>query len=237
MKILFDNLLDDATITSVNASPNYAVENLQDQFVEVRYQSALSSDTITITLNEISSINCIFYNYTNADTMEFKLYNSSDVLLYTKTISSVSDDISGYYFTTVENVSYITLYITETTAPYLGSLGFGQAKEMKNLANQDWSEPITDNTVITTSPEGSVLQNYVQPLDGYTFTFRDYTREEINEIKTLIKSIGIGKGVFIDITEDNHSFINTLFAYLIATISPVRNGRRYDFTLQIREAR
>jgi hypothetical protein len=61
MRILFDNVLDVATLTSLNAEDAYPVRNLISPFLRQIYQASGATDTITIALTEDVDIDAIFW--------------------------------------------------------------------------------------------------------------------------------------------------------------------------------
>lgn len=279
MKVLFQDLINDSTITSLNASANYPVGNIRSEFIRTRYQSTTSSDTITIILDETKDINCVGLAWINATKIIVTV--SSFATSYAETINDPLQDCNFIYFDTVQDAYKITIYIekvleeteatifdceeTEATTfdceamgatvfdaeqyipfnpdyyggiyPFIGKVSFGECTTMDNLGSAGTTEPMIDNTFVSNSPFGSVLQNYIEPLQGYALQFKDYTRDEYNNIQYLYKKVGVGKPLFIDITEDNHDFLVPIISQITITLSPVRNGRRYDFLLNILEAR
>jgi len=77
----------------------------------------------------------------------------------------------------------------------------------------------------------------VRPLRAYAVAFTDITREIMDEIMALYRSVGIGKPLWFDITELAHTFVKPIYGKIMSAISPRRNGRRYDFDITIKEAR
>ena len=81
MKILFNDLIHDATISSLNGSESYSVQNLASRYLRKRYQATGNSDTITLTYASDVTIDSLFWGYTNLTTMLVKFYNSDDELI------------------------------------------------------------------------------------------------------------------------------------------------------------
>ena len=61
MKILFDNILEDSTLSATNESLNYPVANLGHPFLEKRFQSTTTTSTITADWTTDQCISCFFY--------------------------------------------------------------------------------------------------------------------------------------------------------------------------------
>ena len=86
-------------------------------------------------------------------------------------------------------------------------------------------------------PAGQSTREYVRPLESYTWTFRAYSRERINEIKAIYRERGRGSHVWISPTEEDSSFLSPFYATIESEIAPVKNSIRYDFTWTFKEAR
>lgn len=81
MKVLFTNELKDATITALAPNANYPASNLNHIFAKLKYKGVGYSDTITAMLPDNVTANCFFYTYTNAESMEVRLYSNASALL------------------------------------------------------------------------------------------------------------------------------------------------------------
>lgn len=236
MKILFDNKVVGSTITSLNENANYPAENLSDEMLWKRYQAIRDTDTITILFDLSLSIDCFFYSYNNVSTMVVKFYDIYDTLLYTETISTVYDS-DAIYFTEVEDVSYIKIDVTTSyTNAYCGGMAFGLSEDFGNVFSV-WEDIPIDNSIVNDSDSFQSLQNYTEPADGYNFSFYDLTNDEKLYFQDLYKSKGIGGKIWADPFEDNHDYMTPLYATIRSVIAPIKNGRRFNISLKIREAR
>ena len=234
MILLFEDKVANATFTSLNASLNYPAENLQNQILRKRYQSSIESDTITITFSGASTIKDFWYAFTNATSLELRLYSGLSVLLHTITISS-PQAIDAYHFTAVE-ASYAEIDIAGSTGVYLGGVGLGSGVTYPDPLNA-WEENYIDNSVVATSRAGQTLQDYVEPLKVNNWTFREIDRDDMNSFKTLYKNKGIGKPLWVDLFEGNHDFLEPIYASIGQPIVTTKNGRKYNFNINMREAR
>ena len=80
MKILFDNLLESATFSSVNASANYPVSNLVDGFLRVRYQAAATTDSIEITPTSAITMNSFYLGYIgNVSSITLRVFSGDEL--------------------------------------------------------------------------------------------------------------------------------------------------------------
>ena len=80
MKILFNDLIHDATISSLNGRATRC-RILQADTSGKRYQATGNSDTITLSYASDVTIDSLFWGYTNLTTMLVKFYNSDDELI------------------------------------------------------------------------------------------------------------------------------------------------------------
>jgi len=236
MKILFDNEILDSTITSTNDNANYPASNLIDLFLWTRYQAIGQTDTITIQLDVDIDASCFFYSYNNLTQMVIRFYDLYDNLLHTETISEVYDE-DAIYFTLVEDINYIQIDVTtDQINAYLGGAAFGIAEDFGDVFSV-WDDEPQDNSIVTDSDSGQSTQNYNKPLMAYNFSFYDLTNNEKLYFQELYKETGIGGHVWADPFEDNHDYMVPMYATLRSTIAPVKNGRRFNISLRLREAR
>jgi hypothetical protein len=236
MRILFDNEALNAAITSYYESANYPASNIIHPFLVKRYQATADSDTITLTFDTEFSASSIFYGFTNATSIIVKFYDVLDNLLHTETIADPQQRDSAF-FTQVDNISYLEIdVITDMIAIYLGEFGCGLEIQMPDPLG-DWPETPVDNSEVSDSVGGQTLQNYVEPLDSYTFNFRDLERDVAIAIRDACKEVGIGGKLWVDAFEEDHEFMQPMYATLRAQPTIQKNGRRYDLSLSVQEAR
>jgi len=81
------------------------------------------------------------------------------------------------------------------------------------------------------------LRDYVEPLRLHSWTFPEVTRDDINDWAEYFKDLGIGKPIYIDPFEDDHTFLKPLYAALTEPFAAKKVGRRYTFDLTVKEAR
>lgn len=262
MKILFDNVLIDATITADNASANYPVSNLVHPFLHKRYQKVNTTyDTITITLSAATTMNCFFVSYSNANKIVVRFYNASSTLLRTETFSGVNneryttggdlrvltdgdiriaqeaygEDSDAVHFDSID-VKTIEIDVYGDSSAYVGGIAAGEAEDFGDPMSP-WEEPYIDNSIVADSLYGQTLQQQIEPLRAYTWMIRDLTRSETNDIRDIYYQYGYGARLWIDPFEDDHDFMRPFYGRLNAAPRITKNGRRYDVELQFREAR
>jgi hypothetical protein len=237
MKILWNNLLDDAELSSLNASLNYPVTNLQDSFLYVRTQSSIDVDTVTIMFDEDASISDFFWGYTNATKFVLRLYNYENELLYTETINDPDPQWGSVGFDIVEDVDHAELdIIGDEIGTYLGGIGIGIAYVMPDPLSE-WDETPIDNSDWSRSPAGQTLQNYTRPLRREPRKFADVSHAIKEEIMALYYEVGTGAALWFDFTELDHDYKKPLYGIIANIINPQKNGRMWEFDIVAEEAR
>lgn len=237
MKILFDNVLLDATLSADAASANYPVENLIHQFLYKRYQHLDPSyDTVTITLDAETDINYFFAGYSNAPQVVVRIYSGAAALLSTDTLTSIGTGTKRIKYSQTYAVKTIEIDVYGGVGGYLGGVGAGVIEDFPDPLG-DWSEPFEDNTTVTDSATGQSLRNRILPLKRYTWIFKDVERSVANDYKLLYNNYGIGAIIWIDPFEDVDDFLTPLYAKILAPPGTTKNGRRYDQEWSFRELR
>jgi hypothetical protein len=236
MKILFDNYIADSTLTALHASLNYPVTNLQDSVLRKRYQCTQDSDTITITFSEPMNVDSFFYAYTNATYLQLRLYRDYETLLFTLTIDDPVEECGAHFFSLVEDVEYAELDIRGSEGVYLGAPGIGDAIDFPDPENT-WKDTIQDNSSSSENVYGSTWTDYIEPLRIHNWICREITIEDALYYISLYKLTGIGKPLFIDPFENNHDFMEPLYAKFTNPIDKQKNGRRWQLNIDIKECR
>jgi len=95
MKILSDNIISSATLSSLHENPLYPLLNLQDRYIRNAFESSSPSDTITLEWTVDQITNCIFWGYTNLSSMLVKFLDSEDNIVE---LVYFSDGNVGHYY-------------------------------------------------------------------------------------------------------------------------------------------
>lgn len=266
MKILFENQVLAADITTVNSSSNYPVDNLKSPFLRKRYQSASSEDTITINFGSEKPISSLFWGYANLDKMNVTFKNNEgDILDYIyfeggnvgHYYGYPTDQYYGYdavhygYYDRESNHDYdqvigwhfptmmVREVIIEIEGPpglYLGGLGIGESLLLPD-PTAEWKESYLDRSFTSEAQGGQALQQYVEPMREHEWTIRGVNRADMNRFKNVYKKHGVGYHVWVDPFEENHDFMEPFYGVITKAWEPKKNGLEYDFIVGIREAR
>jgi len=233
MKVLFDNKLLTATLSAVNASPNYPASNLAHQILKKRYQSVASADTIVAEWAAAVVVNCVYLGYTNAETIEVRLYDAASALLSTITI--IPADLASH-FATIADVRKMEIDVEVAAGSvYVGGVGVGQEYTMPDPRN-DWTDAPLDNSTVETSRDGQVFANRIAPLRQIPLSFFSVGFASFRELRDLITPVNRAIPVWLDPFEDWHDEMPPLYGAMeLGKVT--KRDHVIDFTLNITEAR
>ena len=226
MKILFNNLVLSATVTALTADANYPATNIQSPFLRKRFQSTNATDMLTITFSALTSINSIFYGYTNASTVTARLYNSGGLIItYT--------GISPSKFFADTSVTYVEIDLIASATAYMGGVGIGKSETL-DPPESFWEETFDDRSIVSESQTGQVLQEYVEPLRIYNFNVPTITRDEVRAFQLVYLKYGRGALLWLDPITDA---LPVIYCRLTEPIATTKNKRIYTLKLTLKEAR
>jgi len=233
MRFLFTNEILNGVLSATNENTNYPVENIQDRFLEKRFQDDGGSSVITIEYTSDISANCLFYAFHDLTVLSAVYKDSTGATLATVAPSTI-EDVGIEYFTKLTTIRTIEITITGN---YIGGLGTGVYYQMPNpLA--DFPLALQDNSYVFQSPSGQVLSNYEKPLKAQSFNFKDETNTIANELKSRYITLGAGTPFYADFFEGNRiDFFEPMYCYFTEAPGDQKNGRRRDLAVNLLEAR
>ncbi len=257
MRLLLDNILSTATLSSLHEDSNNPLTNLYHAFLRNRYQSEDISDTITIEFPDPVSINSFYFGYTNAESLAIQFLNADgDIILENDNFELATEDgftlatedgfdligydgeepeqIESFHFDPI-TVKTILIYLSGSENVYLGGCGVGTTYAPPSPSD-NWIEPLEDRSIVSESQAGQVLQEYVEPLRAYEFSFQLLTRTELNELRQTFIDLGRGKPIWIELVPD-HDEIIPLYGSINADPGTDRARMLLSFTLKFKEAR
>jgi len=234
VRLLIDDLVRDATLSTDVSSANYPVTNVQHRFLKRRYQPSDTDATITVTFDAVSSVDCFFYSYHNLTAIAVRLYNSGDSLLHTETISSPESGAGAVYFTSVASVAYAEVDITSGASAYIGGIGLGEYLDIgRPLA--DFRERLIDNAAVSVSPAGQTQQVYVEPFGGDSYTVPNMSRDTLFDLREAVAAVGRANGMWIDPFYLNHSYRLPFYGRIVSPIESQKNGNTFDLPIEFQE--
>ena len=264
MKILFDNILKTKQILSVNASANYPARNLTDNFLRLRYQVNTTSDSLTILLGETVTIDCLYMGYIgNLNDIKVSFFSGGAVLdvvfdsqhitepgvlrifeegvlaMFGGGPSDYFDDYDRQEFTSrhfapITGVDEIRIDYTGTNPFFVGGIAAGLCTDMPPAIVQ-WEDSYRDNSVVTTSAQGQVLPQYIEPLKQFVFTFESVSYSEFLALKEKFRSVG-PKPVWVTFFEESENEYPPGY-YQVEMRGQQRDRLTYIFSVTFTEAR
>jgi len=231
MRVLFNNLIYDATLTATYADGNYPVTNLIASAVKKIYKSTEVSDMITIIFDDAQTIDSCFVGYTNATNIVLSLYDSDSNLQYSTYIST---DKLGKVFTPVGCVSYATLTFTSSDTLYVGTIGIGESYTMPDPDDGIVAKPI-DNSTREFSTGGQLFINRVPIRKTFDTTISNILVDDYNAIFALWANLE--HPVWVDVYEETSGIINPIFADVVMGEDPTQSWKRYALTLTFTEVK
>ena len=231
MRVLFDNLIYDATLTANNANGSYPVTNLIAAAVKKIYKSTSTSSEITIAFDDAKTIDSFYLAYTNATSITMSLYNSSDSLLYSTTITT---DKLGKVFTPIDNVSYIVVNLGSSETLYIGTVGVGKSYTMPDPDNGIVTKPI-DNSTREFSTGGQLFINRIPVRKTFDTTISNILVDDYNAIFALWANLK--HPAWVDVYEETSGIINPMVSDIVMDAEPTQSWKRYSLTLTFTEVK
>lgn len=235
MRILWDNKLKNAGFGGVDIDENYPSSNIAHVFLQKKCQATGQTGTILANFSTNQSISCMFYDYHNLSAMELRLYDGSDVLLYTHAFTPQVGS-GAEYFALVAGVASVQVDITTTEDfAMVGGIGLGTCLELPPFLT-DYDIAYTDRSLVSESDGGQVLTEKLVPFVGYTLNFPDIDGSTWAEIYAMFLAVGVGVPVYLNLYEDDQVSEPVLYARLEPP-KKKRYGQGFNVTLTFREVR
>lgn len=231
MRILFNELFENASVLATNQSLNYPVANIIHPFLQKRFQSTTTSSVITATWTTDQCMSCFFYGFHTLTSLTVVYKNSVGTIIKTLNITS-PEDIGVEYFDELTTVRSVEITVNGASGFYLGKIGGGCCYQMPDvLAPYDSGN--SDNSSSSSSPHGQRLVNSVPKLRALSYGFRELTLDLKNEIDALYTP----KNIFFDLYEGNRDKEPPIYGYFTETFNFPYEARRYSLTIKIGESK
>lgn len=231
MRILFDNKLNNATLSSLHQNSLYPVARLKDSFLKRIYKSTENSDTITIVFASEEKIDCIYIGFTNALTASAILKGISGNTLYSGTINVQR---GGGVITSTTGVKSAEITLSGTENIYLGTIGIGDAYTMPDPLN-DIIKSFVDNSETYQSNDGQYSKNKIAWLRFIKASFATVDDIDLyNEIYLLFSEVD--RPVWLDCFENVNGALNPMYCS-VEFKADSKNDKLYKFSFEATEAR
>jgi hypothetical protein len=210
MRMLWDNLIKEATLSATNEDANYPISNIYHEFIEKVFYSSTPSSVITITLDTVSDIDCVAFGHHNCNSVSFVFKNSGgsqigSTLTYTVPNQRIMEYVD------YDDVATIEVTIQSTSTVFIGNISVGEYYDFPEIA-MDIEINITDTSQNEISMGGQVSANIGTALDQINIGIPECEGSFINDLRTIKKGIGISPGIWLDVYEDSDEY-DFLYCY------------------------
>jgi len=240
MIVSYDNVLKNGTIAATNENINRPVSNIIHNFLELAFYATGQNSVITITLDDVSDIDHIAFDYHNIDNMTVRFYDSLAALIDTEIIT-VGENCNFHIFDTVEDVKEITITIDTLAAfLYVGGISMGEYFEIPNF-QQSLNGEIGIFDTDFTSGGGQSSGNKRRNLFTYRLSFADIDNTDKILIDNYLDAVQNSTPHFIDFYQDAHTYFLPFYGKLqIKSVSTVKrriSTWRWNIEMIYKEAR
>ena len=245
MRILYDNLLESATLAATNEDANYPVENIHNNSLKIRFQADTNSTVITATLASASTVSTFAFGNHNISTVAVQLTDSvAATTTYNYTASDLqfsSDNKKAIiYETAVSDIVEIEYTITSAVATYVGGLYAGQYLQMPEFAiNPKIGKKSTGST--QKSRGGVAFDVPGVTLETFSCTFDNGSITDLNAQQAWFAAVQTYKPTWYDRWEsDDPQIFPPLFAQNTNDVSWIKGqeGLIFDsFRLDLEECK
>jgi hypothetical protein len=264
VKILFNNLIKHATIQSVNAAANFPVTNLQDNFLELRYQVNETSDSVSVQFEQAITISCIYMGYIGnlegirvtafsngvaqdivfdslhiAEDGVVRIFDTDVLAMFGGGASDYFDDYGGQkyisrHFDPITGIDELKIDYTGTNPFFVGGIAAGLCVDMPPAIGA-WEDSYRDNSNSTESAYGQIEPQYIKPLKTFAFTFEAVRYSKFLEIKEKFIEAG-NRPVWVTFFEDSEDDYPPGY-YQVEMRGQQRSSNNYVFSVRFKEAR
>lgn len=253
MKILWNNYLEDSTVTASDNDSLYPVSNLTDTFLLRKFQPGTSSTTVTVLFPEDRTVSMIAYGYNNVESAteeliitkgaleeliitkgateeyiitleaQYRLKDSGGSTLYTGVLDVGSDTNVSYPTSTV--CRSVEIDFAAGTTLYVGGLSIGDpfAYEGIQISPNINLIPRVRREV---TEGGQLVAQKNKALKTWRVTLPTFNNAKRLEISTMIESVGYDKCFYVDLLEDSDN-IDPMYCSF-TDIGRIRAGQDMD---------
>ena len=222
MRILYNNLLEDASNSATNEDANYPIDNVTDTTLLTEFRATTNSSVITCTLDEASTISTFAFGNHNIDTLQITLTDSvagTTVYNYTAADLRFSAAVTQkiVYETAETDIVEIEYDITSVATLFIGGLSAGQYLQMPyfdilpNISFDSTGDRQKSRGGVTFNVPGIVLESF-----GCVFNAGSITN--YNEMNAFFALVQTYQPYFVDRWEDSVLF-PVLFAQNTSDVS------------------
>jgi len=267
MKILWENYLEDSTVTSTSEDSLYPVENLYHRFLEKKYMSVGSTGRIIVEFPEDRTVSMIAYGFTNVRTSSGDGYKivqgASDTLKIvdgSSEILSISlqsrfelqDNAGNVLYSSLLNVGgdinvnyvpptvcrRVVIDVSASEEVYIGGLAIGDPLYLKYIGNRpDLVQGI--RSAYTKTVGGQVIGRNVRSLKSWNITLPIITNDKRQEMEEMFYEKGNINTFFASLYDENEGLEKPIFCHFTSggSFSRITHNNKFSTSFTISEAR
>jgi len=204
MRILYNNLWKNYTITSYSSQDSkFPATNTQHIWKCKKWRTTdISSESIKLDLTEEKTINTLFilaHNLTlGSASATLKLYDSTNTLIYTHTITIKQDIIE---FFSDKQARYIELNFSDASNSdgyiEIGVIGVGEYAEMERNYNYGSSIDYNDISIINMSDTGQIVAVERDIFKRKNFVFEGVQSNQASIFIDMFNTVGNHDPIFV----------------------------------------
>ena len=237
MKLLYKNLLQSASLSSLNADDSTNVKNILDRLLELKYLSTQPTDTITGSWAMDQTISCIAIGYHNLTSATYALKNSGGATVGSGSLE-VAYDTNMTYFVSVPFVRSIEITITSVLGAYVGGVSCGVPLSMEyHNVNPRFDYNLNDSA--TWLIGGQTYGTRTKLTEGWSATLSTMDNPIRQDFQTLLALVGNWFPLYADLYNDNHSEQRPIYGIMQGNGQFTRESitRQYSTNILVQEAR
>jgi hypothetical protein len=215
MRLMYDNLLSDATLSASSVNANYPAANLVHIWKKKYFLASAAYTEVTATLAASSTITAICLAYHNLSEAEAELYDDGDVLLDTWTLSVDYD--TDVTYGSQEDVKKIIFNLTSADTVRVGQLFAGEYISASKDATQDI--PLMSNDAISFSLDMQPGGRSGSVTRGANITIPTLTATERAEMEAAYIDCGLITPFYLDLWNSSHSSFEPLYGVFASQLS------------------
>ena len=267
MKILWDNYLDDSTVTASSENASYPVENLFHKFLEKKYVSTQSQAIVTVVFPEDRPVSMIAYGWSNvtpgdgstltiardaednititeggAGPITIALFSSYELKDSGGTVVGSGtieegDLINATHFTEVTCRSVEVLFASNSIV-YVGGLSMGSPISYDYTeANPTFAD--LSRASVRKTDGGQIIGKKKQMLREWRLTIPNATNLKRLETSAMLEEVSYVDPVYADLYDESNGVEPAIYGNITAAGVYQRDSRsqRYSMKMTIQEAR
>ena len=232
MFILYDNLLDDATLTIPDENIYYGADNLKDTRLSKYYRSNSLISNIVIDLGSAKQVTSFFivdHSFTSSATVRLQANTSDswgsppvDIIL------SITDYIM-YNYTIDETYQYWRLTFDDNTNPdfvRIGRIMMGVPLSGLRM-QQDQRLTVKTTTDTTTNKTGQKFIRIGYEFNSNSINLQNITFDKEQEIKTMFRAAGNRTPVILVIWENEIDKQAPLYCFITDTTANLQRKSKF----------